>query len=303
MSAQPARSPRTVLNLHPAAGRAPTAQRMIFGATLRKHREACSLKEKDAAEHLNGCSASKISRMEGGVHDFKEADVLRLFALYGITDDEERARLLGMCRLANKKAWWEGYLDVAPKELQTYTSLEEIAQRIRCYESGQLFGLVQTSDYTRALVQANMPDAAPSVIDKIVEFREMRAHRFAEESTTELVYVLDEVTLSRGFGGRKVMLRQIIRLLELFDHPRITFRLIPSRGNDIPVQMGTSAIFDFAEDQLPPIVYVEGLIGGLYLQDEDSVDTWVKSFDRLQIAAHHRQACKKKLAEYAMTYR
>ncbi|WP_177246768.1 helix-turn-helix domain-containing protein [Actinacidiphila alni] len=276
---------------------------MIFGATLRKCREARGLKEKEVAEHLSGCSASKISRMEGGEHDFKEADVLRLLDLYEVTPPAERERLLGMCRLANKKAWWDGYRDIAPKELQTYTSLEEIAERIRCYETGQLFGLVQTADYTRALVRANTPDADPDVVDRMVEFRKLRADRFRENSETKLMYVLDEVTLSRGYGTQQVMHRQIVHLLELADHPRITFRLVPTKASNIPVQIGTSAIFDFAGEQLPAIAYVEGLNGGLYLQDATSVDTWVKHFDRLQVAAQSREACKKKLHDYAKIYR
>jgi transcriptional regulator with XRE-family HTH domain len=128
---------------------------MIFGATLRKHREALKLKEKDVAEQVGGWSATKISRLERGEHTFKEGDVLRLLEVYKVTDAAERERLLGLCREANKKTWWDGYRDVAPKELQTYVSLEDIAQRIRSDESGQLFGLLQTVDYTRALVRAS----------------------------------------------------------------------------------------------------------------------------------------------------
>lgn len=303
MSAQPARSPRPLGTLGPQSGRAPTAQRMIFGETLRKYRDACGLKEKDAAERLGNCSASKISRLERGEHDFKESDVLRLLEIYHVVDRVERERLLAMSRHANGKGWWDSYRDVAPKELQTYVSLEDIAQRIRCYESGQLPGLLQTMDYTRALVRANSPDAEDhKAIDRIVELRAMRARRFLEESDTQLICVLDEVTLSRGYGSQTIMHQQMNHLIDLAGHERITFRLIPSAGLNVPVQIGTTTIFDFAEDQLPAIVYVEGCNGGIYLQDRHGVDTYEKRFDYLRVAAQNPVACVTKLGAYARKY-
>jgi transcriptional regulator with XRE-family HTH domain len=303
VSAQPSRSPRGVRNVRPLSGRAPTAQRMIFGETLRKHREALGLTEKQVAQGVGGCSASKISRLESGEHDFKESDVARLLDVYGVVDPAERERLLDLAREANEKGWWEAWRDVTTKELQTYVSLEDIAQRVRSYESGQLLGLLQTPDYTRALIQANSPEPDRRGTDRIIELRAMRARRFMEESTAELICVLDEVTLSRGYGTRRIMREQIEHLIELAAHERITFRLAPYASLNVPVQIGTTTIFDFTADQLPAIVYVERCNGGLYLQDQEEVDDYARGFDRLMVASMGPTGCLKRLKDYCVKYR
>ncbi|WP_328917460.1 MULTISPECIES: helix-turn-helix domain-containing protein [unclassified Streptomyces] len=303
MPAQPVRVPRGARNVHSLSGRAPTAQRMMFGATLRKHREALGLTEREVAQQIGGCSASKISRLESGEHDFKERDVLSLLDVYKVVVPAERERLLLLSRQANEKGWWEAWRDVTPKELQTYVSLEDVAQRIRSYESAQLLGLLQTTDYTRALVRANSSQTDNGrQIDRITELRAERARRFMEESDTELMCVLDEVTLSRGYGTRQVMRDQIQHLIDLAEHERITFRLAPYSGMNIPVQIGTTTIFDFEADQLPAIVYVEHRSGGMYQHDRDEVDGYAMGFDRLLVASMKPSACLTRLKDYAMKY-
>jgi len=276
---------------------------MIFGETLRKHREALGLTERQVGQAIGNCSASKISRLESGEHDFKEKDVLCLLDVYQVVDPAERERLLELSQEANEKGWWEAWRDVAPKELQTYVSLEDIAARIRSYESGQLLGLLQIPDYTRALVRANSPEPDRRTAERIMELRAMRAQRFLRESTAQLICVLDEVTLSRGYGTHPIMRRQIEHLMELSAHERISFRLAPSAKLNLPVQIGTTTVFDFTADQLPAIVYVERCNGGLYLQDRQEVDSYERGFDRLMVNSLGPASCLQKLKDYCQKYR
>lgn len=296
------RSPRTVRNLHAMSGRAPTAQRMKFGEMLRQHRVRLGLTEKEVAQRLGGRSASKISRLESGEHDFKESDVRSLLDVYGVEDPAERERMLELAHEANQKGWWEPYSDVATKELQTYVSLEDIAQRMRSFETGQLHGLLQIPDYTRALVRANSPHLDAKSVERITELRRLRAERFLQDSSAELKCVLDEVTLSRGYGSDSIMQQQVEHLISLADHPRLTFRLIPTRGLNLPVQIGPTTIFDFAAGQLPAIVYAERIDGGLYLQDPAAVDRYAKAFDHLLVKAKPPARYLQKLKDYSKLY-
>ncbi|WP_037909138.1 helix-turn-helix domain-containing protein [Actinacidiphila yeochonensis] len=261
---------------------------MIFGATLRQRREARGLTTEDVGRHI-GQSASKVSRMENGRHDFKEEDLHRLFGIYGITEQAERERLLHLARKANERGWWDAWSDVSTKTLQTLVSLEDMAQRIRCYEIGQLPGLVQTTDYTRELIRANSPAREAQEAERAVELRAMRQLRFAEAGDRKLLCVLDEVTLVRGYGTRQVMRRQLEHLVALSERPDISLRLVELTRLNLPVQIGTTTIFDFADGRLPDIVYIERPNGGLYLHDESEVDEHVKGFDRLLYASlgHH----------------
>src|SRR5258706_14394044 len=95
------------------AGGGPTVLRMLLGAHLRRLREAQGVTREDAGWEIRS-SESKISRMELGRVSFKERDVADLLSLYGVDDEEERARLLGVARDANTPGWWHRFGDVLP---------------------------------------------------------------------------------------------------------------------------------------------------------------------------------------------
>src|SRR6187551_1473539 len=82
----------------PSSG--PTVLRILLGAHLRRLREAEGVSREDAGWEIRS-SESKISRMELGRVSFKERDVADLLTLYGLTDQEERSRLLTLAREAN----------------------------------------------------------------------------------------------------------------------------------------------------------------------------------------------------------
>ena len=278
-------------------GRAPTAQRMIYGEVLRQRREACGLSEVEVARRTS-FSTSKISRLENGLHDFKEADVRCLLSVYRVIDPVELGELLDMAHDANERGWWDPWTDVSTKALQIHVSLEDIAQRIRSYEIGQLQGLLQTSDYTRALIRANAPAKSRQEIERIVELRMLRQKRFLEASSATLFCVLDEVTLVRGYGSKAIMQRQLDHLISLAEHPRINFHMVEMASLNMPVQIGTTTVFDFANGRLPDIVYVERSRGGLYLHDPEQVDEHVRGFDRLLVASMRQRACVRRIHDH-----
>src|SRR6476660_769522 len=116
---------------------------MLLGAHLRRLREAQGVTREDAGWEIRS-SESKISRMELGRVGFKERDVADLLSLYGLDDDEERARLLALARDANTPCWRHRYGDVLPGWFQSYLGLEAAAALIRTYEVQFIPGLLQT---------------------------------------------------------------------------------------------------------------------------------------------------------------
>jgi hypothetical protein len=181
-------------------------------------------------------------------------------------------------------------------------SLEDIAQLIRSYENEQLLGLLQIPDYTRHLVSVNSPEKSKQEVDRIAELREARQERFLRESKTELLCVLDEATLVRGYGSKAVMRRQLEHLITLADHERINFRLAELSRLNMPVQIGTTTIFEFEDGQFPNVVYIEGPTAGQYLEDAGAVDEYSKRFDRLLVASTRSTACVRKLQHHRNKY-
>lgn len=299
VSAQPSRTPRVPRIVGDLAGRAPTAARLLYGLMLRNLRRSCGLTEKQVHQ-ATGFSESKISRLEGGYHDFKPPVLLRLFTLYGHTDPQWIDDQLRAATEANERGWWSPWGDVSPKALQTHVSLEDIAERLRTYEMQQLQGLLQIPDYTYALVKANTSGKSNAAVDRIVDFRQQRQHRFFNQAQGSMLCLIDEVTLVRGYGSPTVMRRQLDHLLHLAEqHPRrLRLRLVELGGWNMPVQIGSTTIFDFAGDLMPSMIYTERPGRGEYLQVPDLVDQQIKTFDRLLRSSLNQQGTVRRIQHY-----
>lgn len=304
VSAQPSFGQRRPRIVGDVTGRPPVASRLLFGMMLRGLRLERDVTAKEVYR-ATGIRESKLSRLEGGCHDFKEADLRALFAFYGRTDPQWIDHQLHAARQANERPWWHPWNDVSTNALQTHVSFEDVAHLIRSYEMQQLQGLLQIPDYTRALIRANAVAKSPAHIDRIVEFRQERQRRFFEHSEGFLLCLLDETTLARGYGTHEVMQRQMEHLLHLAEtHPRrLGLRLVPLKALNQPVQIGSTTFFTFAEGALPTIIYTERPGRGEYLQDPDLVDEQMKAFDRLLGASLNQQACLRRIKDYHRSYR
>ncbi|MFJ6392805.1 helix-turn-helix domain-containing protein [Streptomyces sp. NPDC091972] len=279
---------------------APSAQRMVLGYALRRQRMSLRLKQEEVAGRL-GCSPSKVSRIEGGHHQFKERDLLRFFHVYGINDPSEQALLLALASGANEATWWQPWSWVAPKYVQAVVSFEDLAQRMRAYEPLQLHGLLQTSAYSRALIDRTSSSSRER--DALAELREERKARFASAPANKMgMFIIDEVTLRRPVGSPEIMREQLEYLLALSDNPRYQFRLAELGRYNLPVDLGPTTIFDFA-GMLPTIIYAEGFDGGLIVQDDQAVDRRTKAFDALLVASLAPRPTFRKISDLLRYYR
>ena len=89
----------------------------------------------------SGPPRSKISRMERGRVRFKDRDVADLLTLYGITDEQMRARMLSLARHASAPGWWSKYNKILPDWFEEYLGLEGAASVIRTFELQFVHGL------------------------------------------------------------------------------------------------------------------------------------------------------------------
>ncbi|MEV6807270.1 helix-turn-helix transcriptional regulator [Streptomyces sp. NPDC051132] len=261
----------------------PSAQRMVVGNALRVRREQLGLKQEEVARLLGG-SNSKVSRIESGQHQFKERDLARFFAIYQVTDPVEQDQLRELAEQANQMPWWQPWAGVTQRHLQAVVSFEDMAQRIRSYEPQQLSGLLQTEEYARAVIASGGGDTRQR--DALVAFRMERQARFQQaDPDKKLICVVDEGSLIRGYGSPQVMRRQLEHLLALTDSPRYLIRIAELSRYNVPVHLGSIAIWDFSARILPTIAYQEVFDGGMVFQDETQVDDRARAFDRLRGAS------------------
>ncbi|QNP75818.1 helix-turn-helix domain-containing protein [Streptomyces roseirectus] len=254
---------------------------MLLGSQLRRLRESRGI-TREAAGYSIRASESKISRMELGRVSFKTRDVEDLLTLYGITDDAERAALVGLAREANVAGWWHSYSDVLPSWFPTYVGLEGAACLIRSYEVQFVPGLLQTEAYAHAVVARGMKNASAADIDRRVALRLERQKYLVSENPPDVHVVLDEAGLRRPYGDREVMRGQLQHLIDFSERPNVRLQVMPFSFGGHTAESGAFSILSFPESDLSDVVYLEQLTSALYLDKREDVAQYEQVLRELQ---------------------
>ena len=274
--------------------RSPTVRRRELGALLRALRNEKGLTVEQVADRLL-CSPSKVSRMETGHGIATPRDIRDLCDLYGVTDQAERERMMRLSHEGKQQGWWQGYdLDY----FATYVGLEAAAAGIKAYQSAIVPGLMQTISYARAMHEAGIPEFTPKRIDELIEVRLTRQRLLVQDPPIRLDVVLDEGVLHRLVGGTTVMSEQLSRLIELSDQPNVTVQVIPYSVGAHPAMDSTFNILEFA-GSVPSVVYVEGLVGWIYVERPQDIDRYQQVFEHLRKVALSPQESIQLLARLA----
>lgn len=257
--------------------RNPVTSRRELGAALRALRLGNGLTVEDAAERLL-CSASKVSRMENG-HGATLRDIRDLCGLYEVSDNEERNRLMELARQGRQQAWWQSF----DLPFGDYIGLEEDATSIRDFHCGVIPGLLQTGHYAAALERAGKADAER--IQAQVDMRLTRQQRILTRDDPPRYHtILDEAVLHRVCGSPGVMRGQLDRLIAANDSANITLQVLPFTAGAYPGQESSYTILEPAAP-VPEVVYVEGLMGGLFLERTSDVSRYREAFREVQSQA------------------
>ena len=261
-------------------GHSPTVRRRRLSSELRRLRESARLTIEEVSEKLE-CSASKISRMETGHVGVTPRDARDMLELYGIAEDEREA-LVQLAREARKKGWWHAYNEVFTG---AFVGLESEASSLRAFQALLVPGLLQTEDYTRAVIRAIRPDAGEADIEQRVAARLARQRLLTCADPPEYWAVIDEGALRRTVGGPEVMRAQLRRLGEVAALPNVTLQVVPFRAGAHSGLEGPFLILGFPEQADPDVVYVENTSMGVYLEQYADVRRYTLMFDHLRAAA------------------
>jgi transcriptional regulator with XRE-family HTH domain len=258
--------------------RSPTVRRRELGALLRKLRTEKGLTVEQAADQLM-FSMSKLSRIETGHGVPTRRDIRDLCDLYCVTDDTERDRMKKLAEEGKQQAWWQSY----DLPYSTYVGLEAEATAISDFQSSVVPGLLQTAEYARAGHEGAMPRLSPDEIERRIEAKLTRQAILTQESPPppSFTTVLDEAVLHRMVGGPVVMGVQLARLIEAANLPNVTIQVIPFTLGAHP---GVESNFNILEMPIPTpgVVFVEGLVGSIYLERPEELARYQQIFERLQ---------------------
>ncbi|MFC4106313.1 helix-turn-helix domain-containing protein [Micromonospora zhanjiangensis] len=277
----------------PSRSRPTIAVRGLAGE-LKALRQALGLSVRGVADRL-GWPPSKLSRIETGRQGIRIEDVAALLVVYEVVGDE-RERLLAMSE-RSEPGWWE-VLPGLPVESRTLIQLEAEATGVFNFEPLLVPGLLQTADYTRAVMQAcgvNDEDAQSRVRARLG-----RQAILAREEPPELRVIIDEGALRRVLGGPWVMARQLRHLLDAADRPTVTVQVIPLAVGGYTGLDGPFAILDFRRNQ--SIVHLEHKISGLFLEEPEQVSYFRQEIDKLDAVASSPTESVKLIAQIVRTF-
>jgi transcriptional regulator with XRE-family HTH domain len=263
-----------------------TVPRRQLGRHLRDARGRARLTVRAAAEALEW-SEAKIWRIETGQTSMRSLDVEAMCRVYGAPDELTEA-LKGLARETKGRGWWHSYGDVIPSWFDLYIELEASASRLCTYEAELVPGLFQTADYIRTMLATYKSELDSNEIERRVGLRLARQALLTRVTARPtLAVILGEAVLHRVVGGERVMRDQLTRLVELSELPNVELRIAPfAIGIHEGVTTGPFTVMHFpigrdGKESEPPIVYMEGVTGALYLDKPHEVDRYDRVFERI----------------------
>jgi transcriptional regulator with XRE-family HTH domain len=260
-------------------------RRRLVGGALRRYRENVGYALEDAARVLE-CDRSKISRIETGQRGIRPKELRELLTEYGVPDREQAALVAIASR--GQRGWWHTYADVLPGPYLDYVIMESVAAEIMTYEAQVVPDLLQTDDYTRAIVAAEPGYATDQQREEAMAARATRREVILGSSAERrLTVILGEAALHQAVGGPGVMAGQISHLVQLADDfPRLTLQVLPfAAGAHAAAGSASLAILRFPDAPSLGVVYLEALSGGVYLESQEDVARYIRAFALLRAAA------------------
>lgn len=197
-------------------------------------------------------------------------------------DEEAGAALLALRERAKRVEWWHAYDDAGSQQYLKLIGYEASAARLRQCSSGWVPGLLQTSEWARAVMLVPGALTRPENVGRAVELR-MRRQAVLDKSTFQLHAICGEEALRYQVGGPEVRLAQLRHLLMVIENG-VTLQVTPFSG---PLHVGHSTpyqIFDFADPLDATMVHFDHAAPS-FNDTPREVRRWAYVFDNLRESA------------------
>ncbi|MGO4617361.1 Scr1 family TA system antitoxin-like transcriptional regulator [Nocardia sp. 2YAB30] len=248
----------------------PTVARWELVLRLRELREQRGFDSAGFAKRV-GFTPANWSHVEKGRRVLTTSTIGPVLELLEV-ETEEREELLALLEASKQRGWWAKPSALIGPELQRLYGMEFGAQSIRSYDSLLVPGLLQTEDYARALISADVM-IRPVQVEQLVAIRMRRQERLRGPDPVELTAVFGEGTLLQQTGGPDVLRGQLNYLADLIEElETVEVRVIPFAATSGAVLGGSSFhLIDFAGEQLPTFGWAESAVFGGAVDDPDLV--------------------------------
>ena len=179
-----------------------------------------------------------------------------------------------------QQAWWQSY----NLNYETYVGLEADALAISAFQSSVVHGLMQTAEYARAGHEGAMPRFSPERIEMQIEAKLIGQGILVRDNPPRLAVVLDEAALHRAVGGHLVMAAQLAKIVKMSALPNVVVQVLPFELGAHPALECNFTVLELPSPA-PGVVYIEGIMGPIYLERPEDLKRSHELFRRLQSIA------------------
>ena len=229
-----------------------------------------------------GISHSVVSYWETSKRVPRLEDVASYLTAIGVTGDDREA-ILALGRHAGDQDWLAVGLPGISQQLAGTMECERAAAAITDWSPHIVTGLLQTSDYARAIIGGGT--LAPAEVEARVLVRMGRRDVITRSNPVRLTAYLGEAALHEMIGGPRVMTDQLRFLVKLAESATITIQVVRSSQGWHPGLEGPFVLYDF--DGAPSIVLLAHYRTGAFVAEPDDVagyKTAVDKIDRLAMS-------------------
>lgn len=251
-----------------------TVRRWQLTETLRQLRDQAGLTIEQAVERLRAgggtWSRSKLGRIETREQGVKPREVEQLLDLYQVTDPSLRGWLLDLAATAPERGYWRAIRREVVEDFHDFLRIEAALVALRQLETIAVPGLLQTADFTRALINGADPGVAPDVVERRVLTRIARQQVLTRPNPLEYHVIIDEAILERPVGSPVIMRNQLRRLIDETARDHFTLQVLPKSAGASPAMDGPFCVLSLPEP-IPDFGYAEGRGGAVYIEDREMV--------------------------------
>nr|WP_246422030.1 Scr1 family TA system antitoxin-like transcriptional regulator [Nocardiopsis mwathae] len=247
---------------------------------MRERRRAAGIPREKVGQYV-GKNPVTITRLEKAEVRAEVGTVSMMLSLYKVPE-EERAYFIDLARAARRRGWWQRYAKDIPSWHSMYIGLEADAGEIRCYQAGHVPALLQTQEYTRALLEGEPAPVSEEQARRAVEIHAARQRRLADEGAVRLRAVIDEGVLRRAVGGPEVMRGQLLRLLAASQRPEVDLQVLAFAAGAHPARYGSFTVLRFPDPRDQGLVYIEHRMGASFLEEDHEIAAYDAAFADLE---------------------
>lgn len=199
------------------------------------------------------CSRQTVSRLFSGDNLPRFYLFTTLLGVIGATG-EERERALELWEIADATSVTIEHASDLPPTYMRFRLDEGEAVLERTLDTVIIPGMLQTPAYAKAISLANQANRKWTSDTWVSERRDRQALLDREDQPLQLHALIDEVTIRRMVGGRKVMAEQLDHLIEMRSRPNVAIQVIPLTAGAYGAMSGPLFLLGFPEEDRKSVV-------------------------------------------------